>query len=50
MSKKVQYPNGYIGIASDNAAKILGKKKDHKVIGDAKPAEKPAADKDQDKE
>lgn len=34
MSKKVKYPNGYIGFASDSAAKVLAKKPDHKIVGD----------------
>jgi len=35
MSKKCQYPNGYIGVVSDAVAVIMAKKKDHKILGDA---------------
>lgn len=36
MSKRVQYPNGYVGVASDKAAAVLAKKPGHKVVGDIK--------------
>lgn len=37
MSKIVQYPDGYKGVASDKAAAILAKKPDHKIIEAEKP-------------
>jgi hypothetical protein len=46
MSKKVKYPNGYIGVASDKAAAILAKKKGHEILGEvSEPATKPDAKK-----
>lgn len=40
MSKKLQYPNGYVGVVSDAVAVILAKRKGHTVLGDAKEPEK----------
>ena len=34
--KRVQYPNGFIGTASDKVAEILAKKPDHKILTDSK--------------
>lgn len=47
MSKIVQYPNGYKGVASDKAAANLAKKEGHKIFGDAEKPEpkKPDAEK-----
>ena len=39
MSKRIQYPDGYIGVASDKAAANLAKKPGHKIVEDAKPVE-----------
>jgi hypothetical protein len=41
MSMKVQYPNGYIGVASDKVAEILEQKGAAKIIGEAKEEPKP---------
>jgi hypothetical protein len=38
MSKKVKYPNGFIGVASDKVAGILEKRGSAKIVGDAKAA------------
>jgi hypothetical protein len=48
MSKRVQFPNGYIGTVSDKVAAILAKREGHKVFteqGKPAPAEKTAAEK-----
>jgi hypothetical protein len=37
MSKKVQFPDGKIGVVSDKVAVILAKRDGHKVINDAEP-------------
>lgn len=50
MSKKVRFPDGYIGVVSDKVAAILEKRKDHKVLGEAPKAAKPEADKEKGKE
>ena len=51
MSKRVKYPNGFIGFASDKVAAILEKRPGYKIVGDAKAEEpKPAKDKEKDKE
>lgn len=34
MSKRVQYPDGFVGFASGKAAAVLAKKPDHKIIDD----------------
>lgn len=44
MSKKIQYPNGFVGFASDKAAEVLAKRKGFKILGEADAPEKPAAD------
>ena len=51
MSKKVRYPNGYEGVASDKVAEILERKGAAKIIGEAKyvPSSPPKS-KDKDKE
>jgi len=41
MSKKLQYPNGYVGAVSDKVSEILAKREGHKVMDDAKPDPKP---------
>jgi hypothetical protein len=50
MSKKVKFPNGFIGVASDAVAAKLAKKSGHEVLGDYKPdaesAKKPEPAKD----
>ncbi len=35
MSKIVEYPNGYRGVANDKAAANLAKKEGHRIIGEA---------------
>lgn len=50
MSKKIQYPDGYVGVVSDAVAEILGQRKGHKILAEKpeppKPFEaKPKADK-----
>jgi hypothetical protein len=51
MSKRVRYPNGFIGVASDKVAAILEKRPGYKIVGDAKAEEpKPAKEKEKDKE
>ncbi len=44
MSKKVQYPDGYIGVANDKAAAILARKPGHKIIGNVGGKERPAVE------
>jgi len=39
MGKRVRYPNGFEGFASDEVAAILEKKGAAKIISEAKPAE-----------
>lgn len=41
MSKRVQYPDGKIGVASDKAAKILARKPGHKILAEKGQKEKP---------
>jgi len=41
MSKRIQYPNGYVGVCSDDVAVILAKREGHKILGDVKPEPKP---------
>lgn len=36
MSKRIQYPNGFVGFASDAAAAVLAQRPGHKILGDAK--------------
>ena len=46
MGKKVRYPNGFEGFASDKVAEILEKRGSVEIIGDAKAGEaKPAGSK-----
>jgi hypothetical protein len=48
MSKKIQYPNGDIGFASDAVAAILAKRPGHKIVDGAVPEpKKPEPKKDE---
>jgi hypothetical protein len=35
MGKRVRYPNGFIGFASDKAAAVLEKRDGYKILGEA---------------
>ena len=39
MSKRIKYPNGFEGTCSDKVAEVLAKRKDYKILGDAKAPE-----------
>lgn len=41
MSRKVQYPNGFVGVAPDKVAEALGKRDGYKALGPADPAPAP---------
>ena len=50
MSKRVRYPNGFIGFASDKVAAILEKRPGYKIVGEAKAKEaKPDKEKEAEK-
>lgn len=50
MSKKIKYPNGFVGVCSDEVAQVLGKRKDHKILGDADKPEKAKAPEEEKKD
>jgi hypothetical protein len=50
MSKKVRYPNGFVGVANDKVAEILEKRPGYKIVGEAKAKEsKPDKEKEAEK-
>jgi hypothetical protein len=46
MGKRVEYPNGSVGFASEKVAEALAKRPGHKILGDAPPAAAPAPQKE----
>ncbi len=42
MGKKVEYPNGFVGFASDKVAEALAKRPGYKIVGDVKDPAAPA--------